>query len=251
VADVSYVEIADAGGVRLVTWNRPEALNALNDELWDATRHALVSAQSNPELGCVVLTGTGRAFTAGQDLGEMAAPPDRGDDGELHGYRGLIPVLEAFDKPLLAAVNGLGLGIGATLLPYCDIVWMAADARLKVPFVTLGVTTEAAGSLLLPQRMGWQDAAHFIFTAEWMSATEAVGCGLAWKVTTPEALLDETMEVARKIGAMPVDSLQTTKRLMVAGRLDAVRAARAREDAEFVRMVGSEANRAAVAQFLS
>ena len=85
----------------------------------------------------MVLTGTGRAFTAGQDLGEMAAPPDHGD-GELHGYRGLIPVLEAFDKPLLAAVNGLALGIGATILPHCDIVWIAEGARLKVPFVTLG-----------------------------------------------------------------------------------------------------------------
>ncbi len=130
-------------------------------------------------------------------------------------------------------------------------MWIAEGARLQVPFVTLGVTTEAAGSLLLPQRMGWQDAARFIFTAEWMSAEEAVACGLAWKVSAPDALLDDVMEVARKIGAMPVDSLQTTKRLMVAGRVDAVRAARAREDAEFVRMVGSEANQQALADFFS
>ena len=246
---MSLVEIQDAAGVRLVRWNRPDALNALNDELWDATTDALVSARADPEIKCVVLTGTGRAFTAGQDLTEMMAPPDHGDDA-LHGYRGLIPVLEEFDKPLLAAVNGLGLGIGATLLPYCDIVWIADDARLKVPFVTLGVTTEAAGSLLLPQRMGWQAAAHFIFTADWITAEQAVATGLAWKVTTPEALLDETMAVARTIGAMPVDSLQTTKRLMVAGRLDAVRAARAREDNEFLRMVGSADNQAALAQFL-
>lgn len=247
---VSLLEIIDADGVRLLTWNRPDALNALNDELWDATRDALVEAQADPELRCVVLTGTGRAFTAGQDLSEMMAPPDHGDD-ELHGYRGLIPVLEAFDKPLLAAVNGLGLGIGATLLPYCDIVWIAEGARLKVPFVTLGVTTEAAGSLLLPQRMGWQAAARFIFTADWLSAEEAVACGLAWQVTAPESLLDETMTVARQIGAMPVDSLQTTKRLMVAARLDAVRAARAREDDEFVRMVGSAANQEALAKFFA
>ena len=244
------VEVTDADGVRLIRWNRPEALNALNDDLWDGTRDAMVGAQEDPELRCVVITGTGRAFTAGQDLGEMAAPPAH-DDDELHGYRGLIPVLETFDKPLLAAVNGLGIGIGATLLPYCDIVWIAEGARLQVPFVTLGVTTEAAGSLLLPQRMGWQEAARFIFTAEWMSAEEAVACGLAWKVSAPDALLDDVMEVARKIGAMPVDSLQTTKRLMVAGRVDAVRAARAREDAEFVRMVGSEANQQALADFFS
>jgi enoyl-CoA hydratase/carnithine racemase len=247
---MTTVQIADADGVRLVTWNRPEALNALNDKLWDATRHALVGAQADPHLRCVVLTGTGRAFTAGQDLTEMVAPPEHGDD-QLHGYRGLIPVLEAFDKPLLAAVNGLGIGIGATILPYCDLVWIAEGARLKAPFVTLGVTTEAAGSLLLPQRMGWQAAAHFLFTADWLSAEEAVACGLAWKVSAPETLLADTMAVARRIGAMPVDSLQTTKRLMVAGRLDAVRAARQREDAEFVRMVGSEANQAALTQFLA
>jgi enoyl-CoA hydratase/carnithine racemase len=246
---MSLLEITDGDGVRRLTWGRPEALNALNDELWDATRDALVGAQEDPELRCVVITGTGRAFTAGQDLTEMLSPPDHGDD-ELHGYRGLIPVLEAFDKPLLAAVNGLALGIGATLLPYCDIVWISEGARLKVPFVTLGVTTEAAGSLLLPQRMGWQAAARFIFTADWLSAEEAVACGLAWKVTTPETLLEETMTVARQIGAMPVDALQTTKRLMVAARLDAVRAARAREDAEFERMVGSPENLEALAQFL-
>jgi enoyl-CoA hydratase/carnithine racemase len=245
---MGLLDITDGDGVRLVTWNRPEALNALNDELWDATRDALVEAQADPELRCVVLTGTGRAFTAGQDLGEMMAPPPH-DDGQAHGYRGLIPVLEEFDKPLLAAVNGLGLGIGATLLPYCDIVWIAEGARLQVPFVTLGVTTEAAGSLLLPQRMGWQAAAHFIFTASWMSAEEAVACGLAWKVCPPERLLEDTMAVARQIGAMGVDSLQTTKRLMVAARLDAGRAARQREDAEFVRMVGSGTNAEALAKF--
>lgn len=247
---MTMVEITDADGVRLVTWNRPDALNALNDELWDATRDALVEAQADPELRCVVITGTGRAFTAGQDLSEMMAPPDH-DDDELHGYRGLIPVLEAFDKPLLAAVNGIGLGIGATLLPHCDIVWIAEGARLKVPFVTLGVTTEAAGSLLLAQRMGWQAAAHFIFTADWLSAEDAVACGLAWKISEPASLVEDAMTVARQIGAMPVDSLQTTKRLMVAARLDAVRAARQREDVEFGRLVGSEENQKALAQFFS
>ena len=247
---MALVEVVDGDGVRLVTWNRPDALNAFNDEVWDATRDALASAQHDPELRCVVLTGTGRAFTAGQDLGEMAAPPDHGDDA-LHGYRGLIPVLEGFDKPLLAAVNGLGLGIGATILPHCDIVWIAEGARLQVPFMTLGVTTEAAGSMLLPQRMGWQAASHFIFTAEWMTAEEAVACGLAWKQCPTDSLLDEVMDTARKIGAMPVDSIQTTKRLMLAARADAVRAARAREDAEFVRMVGSQANQEALAQFLT
>jgi enoyl-CoA hydratase/carnithine racemase len=246
---MAIVEINDGDGVRVIRWNRPEALNAFNDEVWDTTRDALAGARADPELRCVVVTGTGRAFTSGQDLGEMASPVDHGD-GELHGYRGFIPVLEAFDKPLLAAVNGLALGIGTTILPYCDIVWIAEDARLKVPFVTLGVTTEAAGSLLLPQRMGWQAASHLIFTADWLSAADAVACGLAWRVCPSDALLDDAMATARRIGELPVDSIQTTKRLMVAARADAVRAAREREDAEFVRLVGSQANQDALTQFL-
>jgi enoyl-CoA hydratase/carnithine racemase len=242
--------IEDADGVRLLTLNRPDALNAFNDELWDRTRDALLEAQRLDEIRCVVLTGTGRAFTAGQDLGEMAAPPAHAD-GELHGYRGFIPVLEEFDKPLLAAVNGIGVGIGITVLAYCDLVVMAESARLKAPFVSLGVTTEAAGSVSLPARMGWPAAAHLIFTGGWLSAAEALACGLAWRVVADAELLDETMEVARAIGSQPVGALTATKRLMVAGRLDQWRAARVREDSEFVRLVGAPENLAALEAFFT
>jgi enoyl-CoA hydratase/carnithine racemase len=126
---------------------------------------------------------------------------------------------------------------------------MDPEARLKVPFMTLGVTTEAASSLLLPARMGWQAAARFIFTADWLSAEEAVACGLAYAVSAPGEVLGDAMATAHQIAAMPVDSLQTTKRLMVAARLDASRAARQREDAEFVRLVGNQTNAAALADF--
>jgi enoyl-CoA hydratase/carnithine racemase len=242
--------ILDGDGVRLLTLNRPDALNAFNDELWDTTRDALLDAQGRDDIRCVVLTGTGRAFTAGQDLGEMAAPPAHADS-ELHGYRGFIPVLEEFDKPLLAAVNGIGVGIGITVLAYCDLVLMAESARLKAPFVALGVTTEAAGSASLPARMGWPAAAHLIFTGGWLAADDALACGLAWRVVPDSDLLAETMAVAKVIGAQPVGALTTTKRLMVAGRLDAWRAARVREDSEFVRLVGAPENLAALEAFFT
>jgi enoyl-CoA hydratase/carnithine racemase len=247
---VGELIIEDSDGVRLLTLNRPDALNAFNDELWDTTRDALLEAQRLDDIRCVVLTGTGRSFTAGQDLGEMAAPPAHAD-GELHGYRGFIPVLEEFDKPLLAAVNGIGVGIGITVLAYCDLVVMAESARLKAPFVSLGVTTEAAGSVSLPARMGWPAAAHLIFTGGWLSSAEALACGLAWRVVADAELLDETMAVARAIGAQPVGALTATKRLMVAGRLDQWRAARVREDSEFVRLVGAPENLAALEAFFT
>ena len=130
-------------------------------------------------------------------------------------------------------------------------MWIAEDARLKVPFVTLGVTTEAAGSLLLPQRMGWQAAAalHLHRRVDERRGGRGLRPGV-------EGLRRRTPCSTRRwpwparSARMPVDSLQTTKRLMVAARLDAVRAAREREDAEFVRMVGSQANQDALAQFL-
>src|SRR3954451_25291630 len=246
---MGVLEITDGDGVRLLTLNRPDALNAFNDELWDVTRDALLDAQQRDEIGCVVLTGTGRAFTAGQDLGEIAEPPAHADS-ELDGYRGFIPVLEEFDKPLLAAVNGIGVGIGITVLAYCDLVLMAESARLKAPFVSLGVTTEAAGSVSLPARMGWAAAAHLIFTGGWLSSADALACGLAWRVVPDGDLLQATMAVAREIGAQPVGALTATKRLMVAGRLDHWRAARVREDSEFVRLVGAPENLAALEAFL-
>jgi enoyl-CoA hydratase/carnithine racemase len=175
---VPALRIEDADRARLITFDRPDALNAFNTELWDGLRDALVDAQERRDIGCVVLTGAGRAFTAGQDLGEMASPPPA-DEVMAHGYPAFIPVLEAFELPLVAAVNGVGVGIGLTLLPYCDIVLVADRARLRAPFVPLGVTTEAAGSVTLPARMGWQEAAHMLFTAEWLDAEAAVRSGLA------------------------------------------------------------------------
>jgi len=243
------VETQDHGGVRLVRWNRPDRLNAMNNAMWEGTVAALEGAAADPEMRCVVLTGTGRAFTAGQDLGEMAAPPERGGD-EPHAFARLMRVLEGFELPLLAAINGLAVGFGATVLAHCDLVFLAETARLRVPFLPLGVTTEAASSYLLPQRMGWQAAADFIFTAGWLSADQALSCGLAYEVCSPEALLDRVMDRARAIGAMPPDSVRTTKALMLAGRLDAVRAAREREEEAFARLIGSAENRRALGQFL-
>ncbi len=242
------LRLEDRERVRLLTLQRPDSLNAFDDELYDAVRDALHDAAERPDLAVVVVTGAGRAFSAGQDLGEMASPR-RHADGAPHGFVPFIEAVESFPKPLLAAVNGVGVGIGLTLLLHCDLVFMAAGARLRAPFVPLGVTTEAASSLLLPLRVGWQAAAHLLFTAAWIEAEEALHSGLAWRVCSEASLLDETLAVAREIAAMPVDSLVATKRLLLAAQADAVRAARARENEAFAHLVGGPANREAIAAF--
>ena len=244
------IEIDDTDGVRVVTLDRPEALNAFNQALWYATADALEDAAGDPSIGCVVLTGRGRAFTAGQDLTEMA-DTSAFEAGEEPGYRRLMPVLESFPKPLIAAVNGVGVGIGLTILPHCDLVFMAEGARLKAPFCSLGVTTEASASLMLPRTIGWQEAAHLLFTEPWVDAADAVRLGLAWKACPPDQLLDDALAEARAIAKMPVTSLVATKTLMLAARVDDVRAARAREDAEFQRLVGGPENMAALDAFFA
>ena len=234
--------------VRLLTLDRPEALNAFDDDLYDAARAALVAAADDPEVAVVVITGAGRAFSAGQDLGELGNPR-RHDDGERHGFAPFIETVEAFPKPLIAAVNGIGVGIGLTLLPHCDLVLISQTARLRAPFASLGVTVEAGNSFLLPATVGHRAAAHLLYTAAWLDAEQCVEIGLAWKSCPPERLLDQAMEVASEIAAMPIPSLVATKRLLVAARLDAVRAARARENEAFARLVGGPANREAIAAF--
>jgi enoyl-CoA hydratase/carnithine racemase len=227
--------VDDAEGVRLLTLNRPDALNAFNQELWYATAAALEEAADDDGIRCVVLTGAGRAFSAGQDLGEMSDPSVFED--QEPGYERLMPVVEEFPKPLLVAVNGVGVGIGLTILLHCDIALISTEARVKVPFISLGVTTEASASLLLPATVGRQRAAEILYTEPWLDAGETVDAGLALRAVAPESLMDEVMALARHIGSLPLAPLVATKRLMNDARIDAVRAARRRESEQFRALV--------------
>ena len=140
--DLSVLRVDDHDGVRVLTLDRPDALNAFNTALYDACAAAFHEATARDDIACVVLTGTGRAFSAGQDLGEMAqidtaARADGNDPGP--GFPRFIDTVAAFEKPLIAAVNGLGVGIGLTVLLHSDLVLISTTARLRAPFVPLGV----------------------------------------------------------------------------------------------------------------
>ena len=159
-------------------------------------------------------------------------------EGREPGYQRFMPSLETFPKPLVAAVNGVAVGIGTTMLLHCDLVYVGRSARLKLPFISLGVTTEASASLLLPQVVGWQRAAELLFTEPWIDADRAVADGLAIDVVDDDDLLAVARSAAARIGGLPLEPLVATKRLMLAGRADAVAAARIRELGEFESLVG-------------
>jgi len=246
------LHVDDAARVRLVTLDRPEARNALDTEHYQGLADALDSAADADELAVVVLTGTAGAFCAGQDLAEMGRLATTGATTEErtgHGFQRFITTLGSFPKPLVAAVNGLAVGLGVTMLPYCDLVLVAEDARFRTPFVSLGVVPEAGSSFTLPTLLGPQAAAHALLTGAWLDAAEARACGLAWRVCPPERLLGEALDVAAAMARMPLVSLVETKRLLRTGWRDGAAAARGREEALFARLTGGPANREAIAAF--
>jgi enoyl-CoA hydratase/carnithine racemase len=238
------------GRVRVLTLARPEALNAFNSDLYNAAAQALRDAAADENVRCAVITGRGRAFSAGQDLAEMGRIGSGENDGVGHAFPKFINAVMEFDKPLVAAVNGLGVGIGLTLLLHCDIVVLAHAARLRAPFVPLGVVPEAASSMLMPEVMGNQQASLYLYTGRWITAQEAVDCGIALKAVPDSDLLPETYAITDEIARMPTVSLVETKRLVAAAKLDAVKAANVREQGVFAYLAGGPANMEAITAFL-
>ncbi|KUI43650.1 crotonase [Mycobacterium sp. IS-1590] len=244
------LRIADDNRIRTLTLNRPDVLNAFNEELYLATATALKDAAADDEVAVVLLTGEGRAFSAGNDLNEMhrrITDPAFNEQGSH--FTTMIDALADFPKPLICAVNGLGVGIGATILGYADLVFMSTDARLKTPFTSLGVAPEAASSYLLPRLIGRQNAAWLLMSSEWVDAAEAHRMGLAWKVCAPEALLAEARLHAEVLASRPIASLIAVKQTMTAPTREGINAATARENEQFAVLMGAAANASALADF--
>jgi enoyl-CoA hydratase/carnithine racemase len=245
------VEAADRDRVRTLTLNRPEALNAFNEALYDALTEALLGAAADPDVAVVVLTGNGRAFSAGTDLAEMAARTTDPDFRPgVHGFLGLLDALADFDKPLVLAVNGLGLGIGCTILGFADLAFASTEARFKCPFTSLGVAPEAASSYLFPLLAGRQHASWILMSSEWISAEDALHAGLVWQVCSPDDLLATAHRHAAVLARRPISSLRAVKRTITAPHREAIAAARARENEWFADLMGGPANAEALAAFL-
>ncbi|MFV9636814.1 enoyl-CoA hydratase/isomerase family protein [Mycobacterium neumannii] len=244
------LRIADDSRIRTLTLNRPDVLNAFNEELYLVTATALRDAAADDEVAVVLLTGEGRAFSAGNDLNEMhrrITDPAFNEQGSH--FTTMIDALADFPKPLICAVNGVGVGIGATILGYADLVFMSADARLKTPFTSLGVAPEAASSYLLPRLIGRQNAAWLLMSSEWVDAAEAHRMGLAWKVCPPEELLAEARRHAEVLASRPIASLMAVKQTMTEPTREGIDAATARENEHFAVLMGAAANASALADF--
>ncbi len=237
--------------MRTLTLNRPAQLNAFDQAMCSAVTEALAAAVTD-EVHVVVLTGAGRAFSAGTDLVELEARGHfRGTQDDPRRFERLIDTFAELPVPLVCAVNGLAVGIGATMLGFADLVVMADTARLRCPFTQLSLVPEAAASVTFPSMLGRQAASWVLLSSEWVDADLAKEIGLAWKVVPQGAVVEEAQGLAGRLAVHPRSSLVASNRLLTATFATAISAGRNRENAQFDVLLASPEHRAAVAAFTS
>ena len=179
-----HVTLADQGPIRIVRMNRPDKKNALTASMYGAMADALENANSHRDIRCVVIAGLPGAFSAGNDLAEFSQAATSGEGVALPVVR-FLHALARSERPLVAAVQGLAVGVGTTMLLHCDHVVAGTDARFSTPFVNLGLVPEAASSLLAPRLMGHLRAFELLVMGRPLDAAAALACGLVNAVVPP------------------------------------------------------------------
>lgn len=215
-----------SGGVLTLVLNRPDKLNSFNAEMHGALRAGIARAAAEDQVRAVLLTGAGRAFSAGQDLGDR--DPRKGgpkpDLGQTIGqfYNPLIRAIRSLDKPVIAAVNGVAAGAGANIALACDIVLAADSARFIQAFAKLGLVPDAGGSWALTRLLGEARAKALALTAEPLSAAQAAEWGLIWRVLPDAELMPEAEALANRLAQGPTYGYGLTKQAIHAASINSL-----------------------------
>lgn len=247
MSDLGHVAFRVENRIATITFTRPEKKNAFTTAMYTQFHAALREAEQDPQVRVVVLTGAGNDFSAGNDLKDfMGEPPTNGDAPVFQ----VIRALTFFNKPLIAAVEGVAVGIGSTMLLHCDLIYAGDGAKFLMPFVNLGVTPEAGSSLLLPRLVGMPMAMEMILLGEKLDVAMAQQIGLINKIARKGAALTVAMADAEKIAEKPPGAVQAAKRLLREPIRQALESVLQDEGATFVGCLGSpEANEAFSAFF--
>ncbi|MGA2902257.1 MAG: enoyl-CoA hydratase [Candidatus Korobacteraceae bacterium] len=209
---MGQIEVERDGAVMRIAINRPEKKNALTAEMYDALSNALEQAETDPTVRVVLLHAKGDAFTAGNDLEDFMKRPWKGQ--AVPPAVGFIRAMAGARKPIVAAVHGLAVGIGTTILLHCDLVYAAEDARFAMPFINLGIVPEAASTVLLPLLVGRQRAAELFMLAAPLTAQRAYEIGLVNGVLVREELLATAAAIAKQLTEKPAGAVLACKELM-------------------------------------
>lgn len=205
-------------GVAVLTLNRPASLNSFNSLMHDEVRAAMKDARDNSNVRCLVITGTGRGFCAGQDLSDRSVKvsdeaPDLGESVEKN-YNPLIRNIMTMEKPVLCAVNGVAAGAGASIALACDIVLAAKSAKFIQAFCKIGLVPDSGGTFNLVRALGLPRAKALALLGDKLSAEQAQNWGMIWQCVDDENLMDETMTLALHLATQPTKGLAKIKELM-------------------------------------
>jgi enoyl-CoA hydratase/carnithine racemase len=208
------IQVESRGAILHIEIRRPEKKNALTVEMYAALGEALARAEAEDSVRVVMITGAGDAFTAGNDLRDFLERPPATDRSPTHVF---LERLIRSTKPIVAAVHGLAVGIGTTLLLHCDLVYAGRGARFHLPFVHLGLVPEAGSSLALVQRAGYARAAELLLLSEPATADEALAMGIVSRVFDDDRVMEEAWARADRLASLPPESVRATKALMRRG----------------------------------
>jgi len=203
--------VSREAGVMTLAFNRPEKKNALDREMYCALIDALDAAARDDAIRVVLFCGSGPDFTAGNDLADFR---DFLQNPEAFPALAFVRTLAAFEKPMVAAVTGDAIGVGATLLFHCDLVYASPEARLVMPFVDLGLVPEAGASLLAPRRIGMGRAAQYLLLGESFSGETALRIGLVNELAPASETRAVAEAAARRLAAKPAEAVMAARRLM-------------------------------------
>ena len=234
-------------GVMTITLNRLDKKNAITSVMYTAMADALKSAADDAAVRVVVIQGQETFFCAGNDIGDFLNHPPMADDSPVYRF---LKTISTFPKPLVAAVCGVAVGIGTTLLLHCDLVYAGDNAAFSLPFANLGLCPEAASSLLAPQMFGYHRAAEVLLLGEPFKADAALAMGLVNRVAPAAEANALAQSQARKLAAKPMSSLLEIKRLMKKGQAAHVTQQMAEEGVSFTRMLQEPAAKEAFSAFM-
>jgi 2-(1,2-epoxy-1,2-dihydrophenyl)acetyl-CoA isomerase len=215
---MSSIQFEIKNSVAFITLNRPDKFNSFNREMALLLQNRLDECASLHEIRCVYITGAGKAFSAGQDIGELAPsqPPSQGEEITIkqilsEHYNPIVKRIRNLPKPVIAAVNGVAAGAGANIALCCDIVVAAAAASFIQAFSKIGLIPDSGGTFTLPRLIGWQKASALMMTGDKISATEAENLGMIYKVFADESFDEESKKLAATLANMPTKGLAYTK----------------------------------------
>lgn len=243
------IQIEHERGLLTLRLNRPDKKNALTRAMYSQLGEALRQADADPHVNAVLITGSSECFTAGNDIADFLQEPPSALDSPV--FRFMLALLDC-RKPVVAAVAGAAVGIGTTLLLHCDLVYVSRDARLRMPFVNLGLCPEFGSSLILPRLLGQAKAAELLLLGEGFNGEQAAAWGIASEALgSGEEALARAREMALRFESLPPEAVRISKQLMKAPDRELLRKAIEEEGALFIQRLRSPEAVAALSGFIN